>query len=131
MADIKSPTVNVPIYVGANGNFSFASGTFTMNAVAADVVRMMKIPVGTTIHQFRLHHDNLGAGTSMQVALRAFDGTVTNLGTSITTTSSTSVSQILKPTYVGDEGPSELVLVVAGTASGEVTLEIEFVATGY
>ena len=132
MAEFNASGFGKDIYVGANGNMSFASFTENITASANDTVRIAKLPVGTTLHAFRVIHDATPGTANLQMNVVAKDRSVTPIGDPFNVGSSTLQEiQYIKPHFVGDDGQSELTFVTDDDISGELTIQIEFVATGY
>ena len=125
--------MNKTFYRGAQGNASVFSVTVTLTALAAgaSLVLQESIPLGTEITGIRHVNGNLGSNTGIKVE------TVYDNGDKHTlldvTGSKAADSKPIKPVYLdGDDHPS-LVLTNDGTAaaSGEVTIQLEYVFKGY
>lgn len=122
-------------YKGAMGNLSLLSVTVALAALAADGTEVLadKLPIGTQVVGIRKITGALGANTAIKVELSDASATKTVLLASAATTSAGNVSNALKPVYIGDNGPSDLVLTNTGTgaATGEVTIQLEYRFKGY
>jgi len=121
-------------YKGAMGNLSLLSVTVSLAALAANVTEVLadKLPIGTQIVGIRHITANLGANTAIKVDLVDAESTATQL-LAVTTTTADIGSKPIKSTYIGDNGPSDLVLTNTGTAAatGEVTIQLEYRFKGY
>lgn len=127
--------MNKPFYRGAHGNLSLHTVTLSLAALAASGTAVLQenVPLGTEVVGVRIISEALGASTSVKVDLVDANGASTALLTSTATTSTTVGAKPLKPVYIGDSGPSDLVLTNTGTgsATGEITIQIEYIYKGY
>ena len=131
MAEILAGGAKAPIYVGANGNKSFASSRYQATGLPTNsIIKLFKLPVGTKIHALRLVNDSLGA-VIIDFAVRYKDGTQDALLTSIGAGPSGGRRYPITPFYIGDKGDAELIAITSGTANGEFFSQIEYTATGY
>lgn len=123
-----------PFYNGTHGNLSLHIVTVTLAALATNGTKMLadKLPIGTEIVGIRHITANLGATTAIKVEAIDASATATELLTVTTTAADVGVTP-LKPLYIGDNGPSDLVLTStgAGAATGEVTIALEYRFKGY
>ena len=127
--------MKTPFYKGAQGNLSKHIVTVALSALAADATKVIaeSVPLGTEITSVTVIGEALGADTAYSIALVDREEKSTTLVASTVSTSATSKVVPLKPIYVGDEGPSDVVLTNSGTgtATGEVTIHIEYRFVGY
>jgi hypothetical protein len=127
--------MKTPFYKGAQGNLSKHIVTVALSALAVSGTKVIaeSVPLGTEITSVTVIGEALGADTAYSIALVDREEKSTMLITSTTSTSATSKVVPLKPIYVGDEGPSDIVLTNQGTgaATGEVTVHIEYRFVGY
>lgn len=121
-------------YKGAAGNLSMHSVTLGLAALAANgvAVASANLPIGTQITAVRIINDALGSDTEVTAQVVSRNGDSTDLAAFSTVAAGDDVTYI-KPHYVGDEGPSDLVVKNTGTgaATGEVVLQIEYRYKGY
>ncbi len=121
-------------YKGAAGNLSLHLVTIALASldVSATVVAEESLPIGTEITGVRIVNEALGANTKVTAQLVTHKGVATDL-TQFDTASAGNAGAFIKPVYVGDEGPSDLVIKNTGTAqaTGEVVLQLEYRFTGY
>lgn len=74
MATVNAPTLARPAYSGA-APLAAAHGKFTFAAhPIATRVRLFKLPAGTTITDFRLTFENLGAGSTIALGTETVSG---------------------------------------------------------
>lgn len=122
-------------YKGAMGNLSLHVVTVSLAAlaVAGSVIAEELLPVGTEVTGVRLVSANLGANTAIKLDLVDKADNEKSVLASTTTTAAKAVFVPIKPVYIGDEGPSDLVLTNSGTATatGEVTIQLEYRFKGY
>ena len=122
-------------YNGAQGNLSRHIVTVALATFAASAEKVVSkaLPVGTEIVGVNVIHENLGANTAVKLDLVNQSNAKTELLASTTTTSAGTVVEPLKPVYIGEDGPSDLVLTNSGTgeANGEVTLQVDYRFKGY
>lgn len=122
-------------YKGAAGNLSLHVVTVALSAlaVAGSVIAEELLPVGTEVTGVRLVSANLGANTAIKLDLVDKADNAKSVLASTTTTAAKAVFVPIKPVYIGDEGPSDLVLTNSGTgvATGEVTIQLEYRFKGY
>ncbi|WP_299262890.1 hypothetical protein [uncultured Psychrosphaera sp.] len=127
--------MKTPFYKGAQGNLSKHIVTVALSALAVSGTKVIAedLPLGTEITSVTVIGAALGVDTAYKLDLVDRDSNVTALVASTTSTSATSKTVPLKPIYVGDEGPSDIVLTNSGTgaATGEVTVHIEYRFVGY
>jgi len=123
-----------PFYKGAQGNFSLHTITVALVALAAGAKQTIEemLPIGTEIVGIRHITPNLGALTAIKIEAVDAASTATELLTVATTAADTGVTP-LKRLYIGDTGPSDIVLTNTGTgaATGEVQIELEYRFKGY
>jgi multisubunit Na+/H+ antiporter MnhB subunit len=121
-------------YKGAMGNLSLLSVTVALSALAANGTKVLhdKLPIGTQVTGIRHITAALGGSTAIKVELVDPANTKTEL-LAVTTTSADVGNTPLKPTYIGDQGASDLVLTNTGgsAATGEVTIQLEYRFKGY
>lgn len=121
-------------YKGAQGNLSLHIAMVSIAALAVDgkVTVSEGLPIGTEVTGVRIINDNLGANTELTVSLDDYSAGSKELAT-FTTTSAGNDVQYIKPVYIGDEGPSDLVIENSGSAAatGDVTLQLEYRFKGY
>ncbi len=117
------------------GNLSLHVVTVSLAAlaVAGSVIAEELLPVGTEVTGVRLVSANLGANTAIKLDLVDKADNEKSVLASTTTTAAKAVFVPIKPVYIGDEGPSDLVLTNSGTATatGEVTIQLEYRFKGY
>ena len=127
-------TMNETFYKGAHGNLSVHCVATAIRTLKAGDSRLVleHLPIGTEIVGIRHITDSLGASTAIKVELADATGTKTELLT-VATASADAGSTPLKPIYIGDNGPSDLVLTNTGTgsATGEVMIQLEYRFKGY
>ncbi len=127
--------MNEAFYKGAQGNLSLHVVTITLAALAgaASSVLSSRLPIGTEIVGVRYNSANLGAGTGIKIDVVDQAGASTSVLAATTTTAVVSGIKPLKPIYISDNGPSDLVLTNSGAsaATGEVTIGIEYRFKGY
>ncbi|MGR3982468.1 hypothetical protein [Pseudoalteromonas sp. 1181_04] len=121
-------------YKGAQGNLSLHVVTIALATLAADssVVATDNLPIGTQITGVRIVNAALGADTEVTVQIADREGNSTDLAV-FDTVAAGNGSAFIKPIYIGDEGPSDLVIENSGTgaATGEVTIQLEYRFKGY
>lgn len=121
-------------YKGAAGNLSMHSVTLALSALAVSgvAVASANLPIGTQITAVRIINEALGADTEVTAQVVNRNGDSTDLAAFSTVAADNGVTYI-KPHYIGDEGPSDLVVKNTGTgaATGEVILQIEYRYKGY
>lgn len=121
-------------YKGAAGNLSLHLVTLSIAALAANATTIASesLPIGTQITGVRIINDALGAGTELTVQVVDHSGGEKDL-TVFDTASAGNASEFVKPVYIGDEGPSDLVVKNTGSAAatGEVIIELEYRYKGY
>lgn len=121
-------------YRGAQGNLSLHVLTLSLTALASGstVIAAEQLPIGTQVTGIRVINSALGADTELTTKLVDSKGTETELSVIDTVSAGTDVTPV-KPIYIGDTGPSELVIENSGTgaATGEVTLQLEYRFKGY
>ncbi|MCP4587654.1 hypothetical protein [Pseudoalteromonas sp.] len=121
-------------YKGAAGNLSLHLVTISLAALAADATKVVaeSLPIGTQITGVRIVNDALGADTKLTAQVVSHSGDSADL-VEFDTASAGNSGVFIKPVYIGDEGPSDLVIKNTGTdsASGEVVLQLEYRYTGY
>lgn len=121
-------------YKGAMGNLSLLSCTIALSALAVSGSKVLadKLPIGTQVVGIRHITDALGASTKVKVELVDAANAKTEL-LEVTTTSADAGATPIKPVYIGDNGPSDLVLTNSGTgaATGEVVIQLEYRFKGY
>lgn len=121
-------------YKGAAGNLSLHLVTIALASldVSATVVAEESLPIGTEITGVRIVNEALGANTKVTAQLVTHEGVATDLA-QFDTASAGNAGEFIKPVYVSDEGPSDLVIKNTGTAqaTGEVVLQLEYRFTGY
>ncbi len=121
-------------YRGAHGNLSLHTMTVALSALAASgtVNLEEELPIGTEIVGIRHITENLGAGTAIKVELVDGADAKTEL-LAVATISADIGNKPLKPVYINDNGPSDLVLTNTGgsDATGEVTIQLEYRFKGY
>lgn len=121
-------------YKGAQGNLSLHIVAVSLATLAASgtVVANTELPIGTQITGVRIVNDALGADTEVTVQIADREGNSTDLAV-FDTASAGNDGAYIKPVYIGDEGPSDLVIENSGSASatGDVTIQLEYRFTGY
>lgn len=121
-------------YKGAQGNLSLHVAVIGLAAVASGgtVVAAENLPIGTQITGVRIINEALGADTEVTVQIADREGNSTELAV-FDTTSAGNSGEFIKPVYIGDEGPSDLVIENSGTAAatGEVVVQLEYRFKGY
>lgn len=121
-------------YKGAAGNLSLHVVTLSIAALAANavVVASEELPIGTQITGVRIVNDALGANTKLTAQVVSHGGDTSDLAEFDTAAEGNS-GAFVKPVYIGEEGPSDLVLKNTGTANatGEVVLQLEYRYKGY
>jgi hypothetical protein len=94
-------------YRGAAGNLSLHLVTISLAALATEATKVVtdSLPIGTQITGVRIVNEALGTGTKLTA----------------------------QPVYIGDEGPSDLVVKNTGSsaATGEALLQLEYRYKGY
>ena len=122
-------------YKGAQGNLSLHVITVALATLASGSKKLLEesLPIGTEVTGVRIIHENLGASTAVQVDLVDKEDNAKSVLASKTTTSAGVAFTPIKPVYIGDEGESDLVLTNSGanSASGEVTIQLEYRFKGY
>ena len=98
-------------YKGAAGNLSLHLVTVSLAAIAVNssVIAVDGLPIGTQITGIRVVTDALGAGTEVTAKVVTHGGDETSLA-AFDTVAAGNAAEFVKPVYVGDEGPSDLVL---------------------
>jgi len=123
-----------PFYRGAQGNLSLHVMTVSLVALAAGGTKVLAehLPIGTEIVGIRHITANLGSSTAIKVELVDKADAKAELLT-VVTTSAKNGNTPLKPVYIDDNGPSDLVLTNTGgsAATGEVTIQLEYRFKGY
>ena len=126
--------MNETFYKGAHGNLSLHIVTVALSTLAANETKLLVegLPIGTEIVGIRHVTETLGASTEIKVELVNNTGDKTEL-LSVATTSKDAGFIPLKPVYVDDDGPSDLILTNtgSGSATGEVMIGIEYRFKGY
>lgn len=121
-------------YKGAQGNLSLHVAVIGLAAVASGgtVVAAENLPIGTQITGVRIINEALGADTEVTVQIADREGNSTELAVFDTTAAGNS-GEFIKPVYIGDEGPSDLVIENSGSAAatGEVIVQLEYRFKGY
>lgn len=121
-------------YQGAQGNLSLHVVAVSLAALAAGgtVVANTELPIGTQITGVRIINDALGADTEVTVQIADRESNSTDLAVFDTATAGESGAYV-KPVYIGDEGPSDLVIENSGSAAatGVVTIQLEYRFKGY
>ncbi|TMO16733.1 hypothetical protein CWB59_12495 [Pseudoalteromonas sp. S326] len=121
-------------YKGAAGNLSLHLVTLSLAALAANATTVASdsLPIGTQITGVRIVNDALGADTELTVQVVDHSGGEKDLA-AFDTSSAGNASEFVKPVYIGDEGPSDLVVknTGTGTAAGDVVIELEYRYKGY
>lgn len=121
-------------YKGAAGNLSLHLVTLSIAALAANATTIASesLPIGTQITGVRIINDALGADTELTVQVVDHSGGEKDL-TAFDTASAGNEGAFVKPVYIGDEGPSDLIVKNTGTAAatGEVVLQLEYRYKGY
>ncbi|MDN3390861.1 hypothetical protein [Pseudoalteromonas sp. APC 3691] len=121
-------------YKGAAGNLSLHLVTLSIAALAANATTIASesLPIGTQITGVRIINDALGADTELTVQVVDHSGGEKDL-TAFDTASAGNAGVFVKPVYIGDEGPSDLVVKNTGSAAatGEVVLQLEYRYKGY
>ncbi|MBH0034620.1 hypothetical protein I6F43_07985 [Pseudoalteromonas sp. NZS71_1] len=121
-------------YKGAAGNLSLHLVTLSLAALAANATTVASdgLPIGTQITGVRIINEALGTGTELTVQVVDHSGGEKDL-TVFDTASAGNASEFVKPVYIGDEGPSDLVVKNTGSAAatGEVIIELEYRYKGY
>ena len=121
-------------YKGAAGNLSLHLVTISLAALATEATKVVteSLPIGTQITGVRIVNDELGADTKLTAQVVTHSGDSADL-VEFDTASAGNSGAFIKPVYIGDEGPSDLVVKNTGTASasGEVVLQLEYRYTGY
>jgi len=121
-------------YQGAQGNLSLHVVAVSLAALAAGgtVVANTELPIGTQITGVRIINDALGANTEATVQIADREGNSTDLAV-FDTASAGNGGAYIKPVYIGDEGPSDLVIENSGSAAatGDVTIQLEYRFKGY
>lgn len=121
-------------YKGAQGNLSLHIALVQVAALAAadTVIAASQLPIGTQITGVRVINDALGANT--EVTTKIVDNSGNERELSIVDTASAGIDLTpVKPVYIGDEGPCDLVIQNTGTAAatGEVCIQLEYRFKGY
>lgn len=123
-----------PFYKGAQGNFSLHTIVVSLSGLAASAKQTIEeqLPIGTELVGIRHITPNLGALTAIKIESVDAANTATELLTVTTTAADIGVTP-LKRLYIGDTGPSDIVLTNTGTgpATGEVQIELEYRFKGY
>ena len=121
-------------YKGAAGNLSLHVVTLSIAALAANavVVASEELPIGTQITGVRIVNDALGANTKLTAQVVSHADDTSDLA-EFDTAAEGNAGAFVKPVYIGEEGPSDLVLKNTGTANatGEVVLQLEYRYKGY
>lgn len=121
-------------YKGAQGNLSLHVVAVSLAALAAGgtVVATDNLPIGTQITGVRIVNAALGADTEVTVQIADREGNSTDLAV-FDTVAAGNGSAFIKPVYIGDEGPSDLVVENSGSAAatGDVTIQLEYRFKGY
>lgn len=121
-------------YKGAQGNLSLHVAVIGLAAVASGgtVVAAENLPIGTQITGVRIINDALGADTEVTVQIADRESNSTDLAVFDTAAAGGSGAYV-KPVYIGDEGPSDLVIENSGSAAatGEVIVQLEYRFKGY
>lgn len=121
-------------YKGAQGNLSLhiAAASLAALTVGGTVVASENLPIGTQITGVRIINDALGADTEVTVQIADREGNSTDLAV-FDTVAAGNGSAFIKPVYIGDEGPSDLVIENSGigAATGAVTIQLEYRFKGY
>ncbi|MGB1978585.1 MAG: hypothetical protein ACPHNW_13295 [Pseudoalteromonas tetraodonis] len=121
-------------YKGAAGNLSLHLVTISLAALAANATTVVanSLPIGTQITGVRIVNDALGTSTELTVQVVDHSGGEKDLA-AFDTASAGNASEFVKPVYIGDEGPSDLVVKNTGSSSatGEVVLQLEYRYKGY
>lgn len=121
-------------YQGAQGNLSLHIVAVSLATLAAGgtVVANTELPIGTQITGVRIINDALGTDTEVTVQIADREGNSTDLAVFDTATAGDSGAYV-KPVYIGDEGPNDLVIENSGSAAatGVVTIQLEYRFKGY
>lgn len=121
-------------YKGAQGNLSLHVMTLSLASLAAGstVIAADQLPIGTQVTGVRVINGALGANTELTTKLVDAKGTETELSVVDTVAAGTDMTPV-KPVYIGDTGPSDLVIENTGTgaATGEVIVQLEYRFKGY
>ncbi|MDC9527609.1 hypothetical protein PSH54_19205 [Pseudoalteromonas sp. Angola-30] len=121
-------------YKGAAGNLSLHLVTISLAALATEATKVVteSLPIGTQITGVRIVNEALGTGTKLTAQVVSHEGDTTDL-VEFDTESAGNGGAFIKPAYIGDEGPSDLVVKNTGSSSatGEVVLQLEYRYTGY
>ena len=121
-------------YKGAAGNLSLHLVTISLAALAADSTKVVaeSLPIGTQITGVRIVNDALGADTKLTVQVASHSGDSADL-VEFDTAAGGNSGVFIKPVYIGDEGPSDLIVKNTGSsaATGEVVLQLEYRYKGY
>ena len=121
-------------YKGAQGNLSLHLMTVELAALAAagKVTLTDHLPLGTQITGIRHVTEALGASTALTIDVVDKAAASVEL-LAVTTTSALEGTKALLPIYIGDNGPSSLVLENTGAsaATGKVHIALEYRFKGY
>ena len=121
-------------YKGAAGNLSLHVATISLAALAVDATAIASdgLPIGTQITGVRIINDALGTGTELTVQVVDHSGGEKDLA-AFNTASAGNAGAFVKPVYIGDEGPSDLVVKNTGSAAatGEAVIQLEYRYKGY
>ena len=121
-------------YKGAAGNLSLHLVTISLAALATEATKVVteSLPIGTQITGVRIVNEALGADTKLTAQVVTHSGDSADL-VEFDTASAGNSGVFIKPVYIGDEGPSDLVVKNTGSsaATGEVVLQLEYRYTGY
>ncbi|URQ87730.1 hypothetical protein J8Z28_07775 [Pseudoalteromonas sp. SCSIO 43088] len=121
-------------YKGAQGNLSLHVMTLSLASLAAGstVIAADQLPIGTQVTGVRVINGALGANTELTTKLVDAKGTETELSVVDAVAAGTDMTPV-KPVYIGDTGPSDLVIENTGTgaATGEVIVQLEYRFKGY
>ncbi len=121
-------------YKGAAGNLSLHVVTVSLAALAVDATAIASesLPIGTQVTGVRIINEALGTGTELTVQVVDHSGGKKDL-TAFDTESAGNAGAFVKPVYIGDEGPSDLVVKNTGSAAatGEAVIQLEYRYKGY
>lgn len=134
MGKIIAPSARTTQYNGVHGNLSVAVLTVSLAAAApGDTVVLGEFDGHPTVTDFRLDHENLGAGTSVEIGF-AYQSVTEDesdkISTSLTTSSAGSKRMNGKPVEAAEKFCQVTATIKGGNATGNLSLTMNYTNRG-
>lgn len=134
MATITAPSARSVQYNGVHGNLSNAVLAVALSGAAAgDVVELGEFDAMPTVIDFRLDHDNLGAGTSVDIGFQYGTDTADEpdvIADGLVTTAQNSQRMDSAPVVAKETFCKVIATIKGGTATGNMTLTLNYTNRG-